>query len=347
MEVILLTNDGRCKWLESQVMRKLLPEVIKSSRNPKNPKKYVIVDWISNDNGKVGVDLKWFNRLGVPAVATYNDLPEGNNFSVITTGYDSIVHEENLLKERNVQIIDKPCPFVRKIRTQFETADNNYQYVLLCESNHIIIKNFASLFPKDMILVQMNNYKELITNGQNGKPLKFISYVTFLKRQSHEIYNFINTNYPERENLIIDSQCMWADSKVSPLNEINELTDEKLKGVKTACLIGTSGSINKSVISLVETIENRGLNVKYVSSLKEFIQFKQAHKKDKVLIVKSPIPNDAEEPIMIYLKHGLLKAYLSQFLAQSQIKIRLYGIINKTIFYKNSFLLLFKPQLEI
>src|SRR5690606_14711015 len=97
MEEIELVNDGRCKWLESQVMNKVFPEAIRSAKSPNEPTRYMIIDWISNDNGKVGVDLKWFKKLGVPAVETFNDLPKGSDFIVVNTGYDSIVHEEKAL----------------------------------------------------------------------------------------------------------------------------------------------------------------------------------------------------------------------------------------------------------
>lgn len=337
MEVIYLKNDGRCKWLESQVLKKVFPDAVKCSRNPNSPRKLMILDWISNDNGKVGVDLKWFKKLGVPAVQTYNDLPPENNFILINTGYDSIVHEEKLLLERGVQIIDKPCPYVRKIRKIFENIDSQYQYVLLCEPNHIIIKNYHSLFPKDMILIQMQNYKERIVSQSNGKPIKFISYVTFLKRHSGEIFDFINFIFPDRPNVMVDTQCMWADGKKSPIHEIANLPNKTLQGVKYACLIATPGSTNKSLMSLHETITLKGLEVINISSLKEFIDFKKSHNREKVLLVKSPIPNEAEKPILAYLKHGWLWGYWILFMERVQLVERLDAQKNKIIYLKNNF----------
>lgn len=313
MEVIQLALDGRCRWLDSQVINKVFPEAVKSAKNANEATRYMILDWISNDNGKVGVDLKWFKKLGVPAVRTFNDLPRDNNFVLINTGYDSIVHEEKILLERGVKIIDKPCPFVRKIRKLFENLDTTFQYVLLCEPNHIIIKNYASLFPEDMILVQMNNYAEKILEQHNGKPIMFISYVTFLKKHSHQIFDFISKSFPDKGHVMVDTQCMWADGKISPITEIATMPEQKLSGIKYALLIGTSGSTNKSLMSLHETITDRGLEVVNIGSLKEFLQFKKSHRKEKVLLVKSPIPNQAEKPILTYLKSGYLMAYYTLF----------------------------------
>lgn len=309
MKVIQLTHDGRCKWLESQVMNKVFPQAIQSAKNPHEPTQYMIIDWISNDNGKVGVDLKWFKKIGVPAVEKFQDLPKGDDFIVVNTGYDSIVHEEQLLIKRGIKIIDKPCPFVRKLRKEFENIDESYQYVLLCEPNHIIIKNYASLFPKDMILIQMGNYKERILEQSNGKPIMFISYVTFLKKHSNEIFNFINNSFPDKDHKMINTQCMWADGKISPLDEIANMSNEKLKGIKHALLIGSKGSTNKSLMSMHETIVDKGLEVVNIGSLKDFLVFRKAHKNEKVLLVKSPIPNQAEKPILAFLRHGYLYAY--------------------------------------
>ena len=58
MDVIQLSNDGRCRWLEKQVMNKIFPQAIRSAKIKDIPTQYMIIDWISNDNGKVGVDLK-------------------------------------------------------------------------------------------------------------------------------------------------------------------------------------------------------------------------------------------------------------------------------------------------
>jgi 4-hydroxy-3-methylbut-2-enyl diphosphate reductase IspH len=308
MEIIYLKNDGRCKWLERQVLNKLFPDMIECYKSKTEIPQYLILDWMSNENGKVGVDLKWLKKTGIPYLENLKALPEGNKFKIVNTGYDSIYEEEMILKEKGIEIIDKPCPYVRKVRTLFENVDENYQYILLCESNHIIIKNFASLFPEDMILVQMSNYKEKIIQYSNGKPFIIISHVTFLKRNSDEILYFVQEKYPGKDHRVIDTQCVWVNSRVSPINEINELSETLVKQIDYACLIGTPGSVNKSALTLIETIEGRGMRIKYISSLKDFILFKRKNQKSKILLVRTPIPNKVEKPVMIYLEKGWFPA---------------------------------------
>jgi len=302
LEVVTLEKDGRCRWLEKRVLDKLIPQMVMASVKKSEKTMCVIEDWISNDGGKVGVDVNWLHQLGIPVVQTYKDVP--SDYVVVNTGYDSIVHEEKEIRDRGIEIIDEPCPYIRKIRKIFEDIDANYQYVLLCERNHIIIKNYSSLFPKDMILIQLNNYRELIHIRQNGKPLFLVPYVTFLDKHVDAVFNFINMEYPERSNRSVRTGCMWISGPASPIVEIMNLSDDKLLGIREALLITSPGSVNKSVISLIETLEDKGLTVTPISGLKQYMDYEKTHGDSKVLLVRSPIPNNAEKPIMKYINSG-------------------------------------------
>ncbi|HAT4356448.1 TPA: LytB, partial [Clostridium perfringens] len=291
MELRFLENDGRCRWFNKTFLQELIPLM-----QLKNKKLCFIKDWFSNDNGRVGLDLEWLKSLNINIVETYNDIPD-STYTVVNSGYDSIINEEKFLKEKGINIIDKPCPFVRKLRNYLENADSNYQYILLCEKNHIIIKNFKSIFPKDLILVQMNNYEEYILKNENGKPFCLLPYVTFLPVQVETIFSFIEKNFKNRNNKLLNTSCMWVSSKFSPIVEINSIPSEEIKKIKEAIIITTPDSMNKSVASLITTCKNRGLNVELISSLDEYISYEEKHKNDFILFIRSPIPNNAEEPI--------------------------------------------------
>jgi 4-hydroxy-3-methylbut-2-enyl diphosphate reductase IspH len=328
VKVERLTRDGRCCWLENKVLRGIYREVIGAARDPLKKKFYVILDWISSDEGRIGVDLRWFRGLGIPAVQSCTDLPEGSDYGVVNTGYDSIVHEENALRKRGIEILDKPCPFIRKIRSRLEQDKGGSQLVYLCESNHITIKNYASIFPKDMILVQMSNFQQRIIEHQNGKPFKIIPYVTYLPKQAQEVLQFIQKTFPGRQAVIEKTYCLWVQSKASPLVEIASLSTQRLSGIQDALLICTSGSANRSLRSICETLEERGLRVVPVSSLQEFLAYRKAHRRDRVLLVRSPIPNEAEKPILAYLRFGLPGAWIVRLLNHRALKawaFRLYG----------------------
>ncbi|MEW6618376.1 MAG: LytB [bacterium] len=335
MEYVFLKHDGRCKWLENKILKGYMPTLLKKSWDPFGKKIYVIRDWLTNDGGRVGVDLQWLKSLGVPVVDTLQDLSEGMDYIVVNTGYDSIVHEEKQLRERGIEIIDLPCPFIRAVRRIFESADEKYQYVFLCESNHLLIKNYASLFPKDMILVQMANYRERIAEQSCGKPMYLIPYVTFLPVHALKIFDYIKTIFPYREHRMKETYCMWVKSSSSPIREIEELDQSLVKEIDEALVITTPGSTNKSLVSLFDVLENRGLKVKTITSLKELLRYEKYYKNvfRKVLIVRSPIPNKAEKPIMAYLKQGLPKAYWEQIRQSYWYRKCTIGLYGKTVYY--------------
>lgn len=305
MEVIFLKNDGRCKWFENKILKKLFPEMADAAINPNKKTMYLIEDWISGVDGKVGADKNWLNDLGIPVIKSYKELPETGNYSVVNMGYDSKVDEEKLLLEKGIDLVDVPCPYVRKIRRIFESINNDFQYVLLCEPTHIIIKNFKSIYPEDLILVQMSNYKERILSQQNGKPLRLVPYVTFLPHNIKMIFDFICESFPERNNEVFKTSCMWITSPLSPFVEIEKLDSDKLDGVKDALLITTEGTTNKSVLSLIEALEAKGLNVVMITSLEDFFTYEKKNNDSRVLLVRSPIPNTAEEPVVTYIENKI------------------------------------------
>lgn len=326
MEILLLEKDGRCIWLENKVLKGLMPMAIRNGVNPFAKKVFLIVDWISNDFGRVGVDLKWLKTLGVPVVEKAKDLPSGNDFKVINTGYDSIVSEEIILRSQGVDIIDKPCPFVRKLRDIFTDHDGSHQIVLLCEDNHIVVKNYASIFPDDLILVQMDNYQGRILAKSNGKPLKLVPYVTFLETDAATIMDFILESYPDQKPVCERTACIWVKSKASPIIEINQLSVQQLQGIQDALLITTANSTNKSVVSLENTLKDRGLKVVQIGSLQEFLRYRKSHATDRVLVVRSPIPNQAEAPILQYIKHGVCAAYWAALKQSAAVKVAMVSL---------------------
>jgi 4-hydroxy-3-methylbut-2-enyl diphosphate reductase IspH len=320
MKITHLTKDGRCVWLEKNVLTKLFPDMAHNARQPGKRKAFVILDWISNDKGRVGVDVPWLRGIGVPILNSIKDLPLGKDYDIVNTGYDSIVTEETELRNRGITIIDKPCPFVRKLRHIFEDADSGYQYVFLCEENHITIKNFAGIFPSDMILVQMDNFAERIEKLQKKKPLRLVPYVTFLPSHINEVFQFINKKYKRRRNDLLQTSCLWVKGRLSPIDEILSLDGKKIKSIDQALLICSPDSKNKSVESVEITLKSRGLGVTRITDFWEFLRYEKANKNSHVLLVKSPIPNKAEKPIIAYINHGMLSALLQVFSGNNYVR---------------------------
>ena len=153
----------------------------------------------------------------------------------------------------------------------------------------------------------MNNYKEEILEKENGKALYLVPYVTFLPKQAEEVFKFIQDHYGNRKNRYVNLSCMWVNSKVSPIVEMNSLTPEELDGISDALIISTAKSTNKSLASLTITAQEIGLNVVNIGSLEDFMKYEKRHKDERVLLIKSPIPNTAEEPVLRYIKEKQIR----------------------------------------
>jgi 4-hydroxy-3-methylbut-2-enyl diphosphate reductase IspH len=328
MHTLYLKNDGRCKWLERKVLKGYYQEAIKASRIPGSKKIYIIEDWLSNDNGNIGAHKPWLKADGVPVVKTFKDIPSAGDFSVFITPYDSILEEERELRDRGVEMTGEPCPAITKIRNIFEKRDISYQYIFLCDSAHVIMRNYRSLYPEDMILIQMENYKEQINALALDKPFILVPYVTFLPSQVKEIADYLSGRFPDRNCKVLDTYCIWVKSPASPIVEIQNLSNEQLNGVSDALLIQPHNTRNTSASSIAVSLSQRGLHVVPITSLFDMVKYKLKHGKNTVLVVKTPIPNTIEKPVLIYLKNGILAAvwfltcdYIQRVLSARKLRI--------------------------
>jgi hypothetical protein len=168
-----------------------------------------------------------------------------------------------------------------------------------------------------------------------------VPYVTFLEHHAEENLEFVNKEFPERSNDKLKMGCLWINSKASPIVEISQLTPECLTGISDALLITTSGSTNKSLASLEESLQKRNLRVVRISSLGEFVRYERKHSSEKVLLVRSPIPNNAEAPILAYLDNGFMGALWSAIKLSSIVRRTTILIFTKILYFRN---ILFREQ---
>jgi hypothetical protein len=305
MHTLFLKNDGRCRWLERKVLNGYYQNAIIASKDPDLKKIFLIEEWLSNDNGNIGAHKPWMRAGGVPVLKTYKDVPHTGNFSVFITPYDSIIEEELELRERGVEMIGEPCPAITNLRNIFEKHNPEYQYIFICDSTHVIIRNYRSIFPADMILVQFENFKERINTQVVDKPLLVVPYVTFLPSQVKEVTDFIEAQFPTRKCKVCDTYCIWVKSPTSPVVEIQNLQTEQLNGVSDALLIEPRNTRNTSAASLAASLKKRGLRVVPITSLIDAVIYTLKHQNDTVLVVRSPIPNTVEKPVLTYFESGI------------------------------------------
>jgi len=219
-------KDGQCKWMikeEKENYPKYLTKPV--DYNGEKIKFYAIANWVLRDNK--GANLEWANELKLNYVQSINDLPEGAGIYI--TGYDSDIEEYNYIKKKGIPLIDNPCPWIRELRNQLLNVNiKTHQIILMIIKGHMVYDCFKTVFPDDIIIIEPHNFKEEITKKKNNKPVHLLVYAAFRQKDVEKVINFINLNYPNKNNNLDGYKktlCMWT--KQGLFEEIEEKVIEK------------------------------------------------------------------------------------------------------------------------
>ncbi len=248
-------NDGMCKWMKKESignMPKYLYEPVDFEGN--KVKFYLILDWMMTNTR--GVNTKLLDELTANYVKTVDDLPK--NAGVYITGYDGNIKELKKLQENNIPIIDSACPWVRELKRQlFSVNSNTHQCVLMIDEGHIVYECYKSIFPKDIIIVQPDNYEARINQHANGNPFHLLVYAVHRMKDAQRISDFIEANYKNNKNILDGYKktiCCW--SKQGLIEEIEKVGKKKrLDEVWVVC----NSTGDRSTMSIISELNECGL----------------------------------------------------------------------------------------
>ncbi|MBI3599181.1 MAG: hypothetical protein HY097_00865, partial [Nitrospinae bacterium] len=249
------TRDGRCKWAKEQIARQIPKALMmKLSKTPY----YVIADWNSID-GK-GIQKEYLSKMGIPYVNSVEELPEGAGVAV--SAYDGDHQEIKYLREKGVPIYEQVCPWIKKLRDIFLNNIEGYQYVFLCEEDHMIAVNYRNIFPEGTILITPDNYREKLDRLNPNQPIFFIVYAAFRVKDSQRIIQYIKDNYNHPNNIYhTDTICQWSGGKNSIFDEVSKVY--RNMNLDEVWVI-TSSEKNTSVKSLIREFTEVGLKYRLV-----------------------------------------------------------------------------------
>jgi 4-hydroxy-3-methylbut-2-enyl diphosphate reductase IspH len=289
------TRDGRCKWAKEQIARQI-PYVLKMKLS-KTPY-YVIVDWNSID-GK-GIQKEYLAKKGIPYVNSIEELPQGAGVAV--SAYDGDPLEIKQLKEKGVPIYEQVCPWIKKLREIFLNKIEGYQYVFLCEEDHMIAVNYRSIFPKGTLLVNPDNYKEKMCGLNPNRPIYFIVYAAFRVKDSQQVIQYIKDNYNHPDNIYYtETICQWAGGKNSVFEEISEAY--RNINMDEVWVINSSED-NTSVKSLIRELTETGLKYRLIKRIQDIEQIDNNFLQCKTIgVLRAPNPYYLEEDILSYIKN--------------------------------------------
>lgn len=299
-------RDGRCKWAKGQIMQ--IPFIlIKMGLKSKTPH-YIILNWNSLE-GK-GIQKEYLKKMKLPYVDTIKDLPE--NSGVFVSAYDGDPVEIERLREKGVPVHEQVCPWIRKLREIFMNPKGNYQYVFMCEDDHMVAVNYRNVFPTGTILVNRDNYVERMKKTDGNKPIYFVVYAAFRVKDAQKVIEYIKQNYNHPENIYCtETICGWAGGKDNIFTEIGEIREN---GKVNEVWLINSEEKNTSVQSIIRELDEVGLKYRLIKTIEDVKDICNEELKNKTIgVLKAPNPYFREKEIINYIKQLEGRAKLQNF----------------------------------
>lgn len=289
-------RDGRCKWAKEQI--KQIPfTLLKIGWKSKTPY-YVIVNWNSLE-GK-GIQKEYLKKMKIPYVDSVKDLPK--NAGIFISAYDGDPLEIEQLRKKGVPVYEQVCPWIRKLQNIFINPIENYQYVFMCEDDHMVAVNYRNIFPLGTILVNRDNYVERMKKIDSNRPIYFVVYAAFRMKDAQRVIDYIKQNYNHPNNIYCtETICQWAGGKNTIFTEIDEV--KKMGEVEEVWLINSSEK-NTSVQSIMRELDELRLKYRLIKTIRDIEDIPNEELKNKTIgVLRAPNPYFREEEIIKYVKN--------------------------------------------
>lgn len=288
-------NDGRCKFIK-KILSEHPDKYLRKSviRDNNGIDYYINLEWSGSKDA--GISSDYLDQNNLRYIHTLNDLPEGAGIYISTYDGDLIKIEE--LKKNNIPFVYKGiCPWAVAYKKQLLKVPDYYQCVLLIDETHLLLKNYLSIIPDKSIIVSDKNYEKNIKEQYLNKPLYFIPYATFRKKDFERIVDYITINFPDQNNIFINKTlCGW----VTHQGLFEEIHDKLEAGQLDEIWIICSDDKNRSARSLINEIREYRINTIPISAIDDIPQ--KIDKNKKIGILVAPVPFSKEKIILNEIK---------------------------------------------
>ncbi len=277
-------NDAPCKWITKEIINKF-PKYLRDPviYNEKPVKFHINLEWIRNETR--GANKEWLDEIKVNYINSINELPEGDGIYV--TGYDSNVKELEELKKSGIPIIDAPCPWVRQLKEQLTEVNSvTHQCILMIDEDHMVHDCYKSIYPKDIIIVQADNFREKLKDIIITRPVYLMVYAAHRWKDAEDLEEYIKNKYPHTDNILDNYKktiCHWVRQGI--FEEIREKgIEEKLDEIWVIC----SSIGDRSTKSIVRAIEELGIKAVIISNKSNIPENFDGNL--RIGIISAPIP---------------------------------------------------------
>ncbi|HOV13996.1 MAG TPA: hypothetical protein PK771_06910 [Spirochaetota bacterium] len=254
---------------------------------------YLIEEWISSK--EKGANIEWLNSIKVRHIKFLNDLPY--SAGVYISSYGGKYEEIEYLKKEGINFVENICPWVKLLIRELQKVKNTHQCVIMIDEDHMVRKNYDSLIPGDTIIVNEENFKDMIKNKKNNKPLHFIVYNTFRPIEAERVKNFIETNYPNVNNIFqLKTSCGW----VTKSGLFEEITDTVVKKKIDEIWIICGGRLDRSTKSIINHIKELNVDYQLIREITDIPSSIQSGR--NIGVLKVPVPYHKANEIIEVIK---------------------------------------------
>ncbi len=173
-------------------------------------------------NRDVTADLEC---MGVCCIENICDIPKDS--VVIIRAHGISEAEQNILNEKNAQIIDATCPFVKRIHNIVkEEYSNGRQIVIAGDKNHPEVKGINGWCQNSAIIIGADeNYDEILQKSDEI-PLSLVAQTTMRKEKVKKIENFLKKHFTNVN--FFDTICSATEERQLAAKKLSEECDVML-----------------------------------------------------------------------------------------------------------------------
>jgi len=184
-----------------------------------------------------------FSQKGISPVADISEVKEGERLIIRTHGVGKEIYEK--LKEKNVEVIDVTCPFVKKIHNIVEKHHNEgYKIVIIGDKNHPEVQgingwceNSADIFA---------TLEEVETAKLCYDKVCVVAQTTFVQEIFKKIKTFLKKTC--QDIVIFDTICNATEERQSEARELASVSDAMI------ILGGVNSSNTQKLYSICKSV---------------------------------------------------------------------------------------------
>lgn len=165
--------------------------------------------------------IKKMEKKGLEVVEDVSEIPSGESLLIRSHGISPVITEK--AKERNIELIDAACPFVKNIqKICANLKEKEYFIIITGDAEHPEVKALEGIAGKDSLVISFP--EEEISLPEKIKKIGIVTQSTYEKSKFYEITNRV-INQDKREVRTFNTICQDSLSRREEVQKIASSVD--------------------------------------------------------------------------------------------------------------------------